>query len=245
MTRASTSRSKQGNNRSGRRLPPKLGCGVCGNDDGKYKCPKCRVPYCSVNCCKEHKKKCSAAQNEKNSTIVAHSNSSPDGKMSAPSQYLPSDALTADPLQNSIRRRRMLEDDNSDCEEEGFRISSDMMSRLNNSAWLKKELSDGGLRQMICEIDSADNDVASENRPGQHRNGKRRKMNISPREIALEKSKILNPKFAGFVDRLLLTAGVLVTGHLIGLQPDEEETEHLMLAPLQKKVNNITPLKDD
>ena len=42
------------------------------------------------------------------------------------------------------------DDDDSDCEE-GFRITSDMMSRLDNSSWLKKELSDGGLRQILCD----------------------------------------------------------------------------------------------
>ena len=33
-------------------------CVVCGSDDGRYKCPKCREPYCSVKCCREHKEKC-------------------------------------------------------------------------------------------------------------------------------------------------------------------------------------------
>jgi len=46
------------------------------------------------------------------------------------------------------------DDDDSDCEK-GFRITSDMMSRLDNSSCLKKELSDGGLRQILRDIDSA------------------------------------------------------------------------------------------
>jgi len=68
---------------------------------------------------------------------------------------------------------------------------------------------------------------------------------LSAREMALEKSKLLNPKFSKFVNKLLLTAGVLVKGHLIGFHHDEENSERLMLVPLQKKVNRITPAQED
>ncbi|KXX77609.1 Protein HIT1 [Madurella mycetomatis] len=38
-----------------RKMPePKL-CGVCGAQPGKYKCPRCSMPYCSVPCNKQHK----------------------------------------------------------------------------------------------------------------------------------------------------------------------------------------------
>ncbi|KAK4122727.1 hypothetical protein N657DRAFT_691210 [Parathielavia appendiculata] len=37
-----------------KKLEPKL-CGVCGIQPGKYKCPRCSVPYCSVACSKQHK----------------------------------------------------------------------------------------------------------------------------------------------------------------------------------------------
>ncbi|KAK4038121.1 hypothetical protein C8A01DRAFT_48241 [Parachaetomium inaequale] len=33
---------------------PKL-CGLCGTQPGKYKCPRCSMPYCSVACSKQHK----------------------------------------------------------------------------------------------------------------------------------------------------------------------------------------------
>jgi len=118
-----------------------------------------------------------------------------------------------------------------------------MMSRLDNSSWLKKELSDGGLRQIQCDIDSAgtEEEESEHRRQDNHKNGKRRRMDADPREVALERSKILNPKFSRFVDRLLLEAGVLVSDHPPGLQPDDGDMEHLMLAPVEKKVNNITP----
>ncbi|KAF6206946.1 hypothetical protein GE061_018182 [Apolygus lucorum] len=36
-----------------------LTCVVCSKlEDVKYKCPSCRGPYCSVQCCKEHKLNC-------------------------------------------------------------------------------------------------------------------------------------------------------------------------------------------
>ncbi|KAH6850878.1 hypothetical protein B0I37DRAFT_123567 [Chaetomium sp. MPI-CAGE-AT-0009] len=37
-----------------RKPEPKL-CGVCGAQPGKYKCPRCSMPYCSVACNKSHK----------------------------------------------------------------------------------------------------------------------------------------------------------------------------------------------
>ncbi|XP_056672446.1 zinc finger HIT domain-containing protein 3 [Monodelphis domestica] len=32
-------------------------CGVC-EEEPKYRCPACRVPYCSVPCYKKHKEQC-------------------------------------------------------------------------------------------------------------------------------------------------------------------------------------------
>ncbi|KAL2195783.1 hypothetical protein P885DRAFT_39405 [Corynascus similis CBS 632.67] len=39
---------------SPKKLLPKI-CGVCGAQPGKYKCPRCSMPYCSVACNKQHK----------------------------------------------------------------------------------------------------------------------------------------------------------------------------------------------
>jgi len=33
----------------------KIPCICCGTDNSKYKCPKCFLKYCSVNCCQLHK----------------------------------------------------------------------------------------------------------------------------------------------------------------------------------------------
>ncbi|PSN44376.1 Zinc finger HIT domain-containing protein 3 [Blattella germanica] len=33
-----------------------MSCNICGNENSKYKCPNCRILYCSLDCWKEHKK---------------------------------------------------------------------------------------------------------------------------------------------------------------------------------------------
>jgi hypothetical protein len=44
--------------------PPSMGapdrteCVTCKAKGSKYKCPACRLPYCSVACCREHKGAC-------------------------------------------------------------------------------------------------------------------------------------------------------------------------------------------
>ncbi|CZR53213.1 uncharacterized protein PAC_03091 [Phialocephala subalpina] len=37
------------------KAPQKKLCGVCNENDGKYKCSRCYLPYCSVTCSKQHK----------------------------------------------------------------------------------------------------------------------------------------------------------------------------------------------
>lgn len=45
-------------------------CCVCGSNEGKYKCPKCRAPYCSVNCSKIHRRQCSGEVVEEQTEMV-------------------------------------------------------------------------------------------------------------------------------------------------------------------------------
>jgi len=169
-----------------------------------------------VKCCKEHKEKC-----PNDDTTHTNKSASNDGAKSTPSSkslYLSSDALTEDPIQNAKKRRRMLECesvDDSDDEEYGWKISKDMMDRVDNSSWLRKELADGGLRQMVATIDNADWEESQKkshmkNNKKRHHHKMSQIVELSPRELALERAKYTNPKFAKFVDRLLLTAGVLV-----------------------------------
>ena len=136
------------------------------------------------------------------------------------SKYLPSDALTADPLENAVKRRRMLDDEDSDSDDEGqgWRLTREMMDRIDNSQWLRNELADGGLRQLISEIDGADEAAAAQGSYHKRRNYNSRnrfadmgKVKMSPRELALEKARRTNPNFGRFMDKLLLTTGILTT----------------------------------
>lgn len=232
-----TARSKR---RPVKREKKTIGCGVCGIDDGKYKCPKCRLPYCSVKCCKEHKLNCTGHEP---SSINPTSKESTQKDIKA-SQYLDANELTNDPLENSMKRRQMLDDDDdSDLEMEGWRITKEMMDRIDSSDWIRQELQDGGLRQIIAEIDVTD-DV-------QEHTFKKRKLNAqpepTPRELALMRARQSNSKFSNFVDRLLVTAGVLVEGDLSMEEQvlsflngnSEEQLGMLALAPVMKKKREV------
>lgn len=172
--------------------------------------------------------------------------------MTRPSKYLPSDRLTVDPLTESRKRRQNLHEDEDYDEDdrEGWRITREMMDRVDGSQWLKSELADGGLRQLIYDIDFAD----EKEEVGKTTNTKRKRnrMGIIPemtaREVALEKAKLSNGKFATFLDKLLLEAGVLkknTTGEteeeavLSSLLHPEENLGPLSLVPIAKKKRKI------
>ncbi len=171
-----------------------------------------------MKCCKEHKESCPALikgtfdtdTDSKSCLQTSKSNTTEGTEMK--SEYVSSDALSADPIENAIRRRKMLDDNESDddsVDEHGWGITKEMMDRLDNSKWLRKELADGGLRQMIATIDNADWEKEVEKKK-RKRNQINQIHELTPRETALERAKYSNPKFANFVDKLLLTAGVLV-----------------------------------
>jgi hypothetical protein len=92
-----------------------------------------------------------------------------------------------------------------------------MKKLIHQSTWLRKELQDGGLRQLIVRIDAASDDEGEDARNNskscrqmrQRNNKTTANTTISVRELALARTKYSHPKFASFVDRILLTAGVL------------------------------------
>jgi len=209
----------------------------------RYKCPKCRLLYCSVNCCKTHKESCSALL--ESSTVTSKEQSSKNTCGVQQSKYLAADELTRDPLENAIRRRKIYEDNEEDLDE-GWRITPQMMDMLDNSEWLRKELQDGGLRQLIAEIDCAD-DVEDDSTRNHSRNYRKplklgAEPELSQREIVYMRIKQTNPKFSEFVDKLMLVAGVLrkeddpeeSISKLLQLE-GRSSLEHLTLVPIQKK----------
>jgi len=153
------------------------------------------------------------------------------------SKYLSAEQLTRDPLENAARRRNMLdEDEDEDLDADGWRITREMMDRIDNSDWLRKELSDGGLRQIIAQIDMADDEEEN-----YQRRKKRPKLgaipDLSPRETALMKARHSNPKFSNFIDRLLVTSKVLVEGE----KTTEQELASFLLGD-KMEVNGMLSL---
>lgn len=193
---------------------------------GRYKCPKCRSPFCCVQCSKEHKaNKCPATSNN-NTTETADVAASTKGN-AAPtnehqSKYLSREELTSNQPQRKRIRRAASGDESDSDDEPGWNITPEMKKLVRQSTWLRKELQDGGLRQLIERIDAASDDEGEDACNISSSSGKMRQCNnttannttISARELALARTKHSHPKFASFVDRMLLTTGVL--------QPAEE-----------------------
>ena len=209
-----------------------------------------------MKCCKEHKTKCPAIiTKDDTKPFESQTESIQNDKRAQHSEYLPSDALTADPIENALRRRKMLDESDSDedsLDEDGWRISKDMMDRLDNSSWLKKELADGGLRQMIATIDNAKWEKKSDKK-------KRKNFQIdqsqelTQKEVALERAKHSNPKFAKFIDSLLLTAGVLVDNSKVeddivsAIFGNDIDSNNFTLAPMpsKRKLNIMKESEND
>lgn len=168
------------------------------------------MPYCSIECCQKHKQ-----QSCQPVTVLEVVTSEPALK----SKYLPSDMLLRDPNLNALHRRTTLDlDDDEDDKEIGWKITRDMMDSINQSQWVKQELQDGGLRQIIYEIESAPNTVLQSGKTEQ--------------EETLERLKSKYPNFRGFLDKLLVTAGVL----------EREKESEDMMSWLYRSEDDLGPL---
>ncbi|XP_044530225.1 zinc finger HIT domain-containing protein 3 isoform X1 [Gracilinanus agilis] len=109
-------------------------CGVC-EERPKYRCPACRVPYCSVPCYKKHKEQCI-------------SNPSPVKKDS----------------DNRFVKTKFLEDkgndwsvaDILDSDDEKDRVSIRKLKDLGDSKELRNLLTNPHLQQLLVSIDQAE-----------------------------------------------------------------------------------------
>eukprot|EP00985_Skeletonema_marinoi_P025641 scaffold19004_cov101-Skeletonema_marinoi.AAC.1 len=210
-------------------------CSVCGKGDGKYKCPKCRSPFCCVQCSKDHKANhCPATKSNDTgdddvskqqsnhtaaaSTVTNSTTTKPQSKYLPAAAFAQSSSISSQP--NKKRMRRPNDDDDSDNDEPGWNITEEMKQMIQRSEWLRKELEDGGLRHLIGHIDAASDVEEEEDDNG---NNNRRKnwgrnankngnTDISQRVLTLARTRHSHPKFATFMDRLLVTAGVLTDG---------------------------------
>ena len=161
--------------------------------------------------------------------------------------------------QHQFKRRRVRRtdsdnegNDDSNDDEPGWNITSEMKERIRQSTWLRKELQDGGLRQLIDEIDAASEEEEEEtsdvHRRGKWTHTKNKNPNVTPisaRELALARAKHSHPKFASFTDQVLLLAGVLQPSNDGGEAGEKEENGHgghLVLAPVPRLNNNSVSL---
>ncbi|KAL3774131.1 hypothetical protein ACHAW5_002090 [Stephanodiscus triporus] len=200
-------------------------CSVCGKGDGR-------------RCSKDHKA----------------NSCPPPAAAAADSTPLP-DPLTP-PQQLGKKRARRHDDDEDDdsrSDEPGWNVTTEMKERVRRSAWLREELRDGGLRSMIERIDAASDEEDDDEDGGGGNRRRRRRVgggggideysSISPRELALARNRHANAKFARFIDRMLLAAGVLLPGSAPGNddRDDRHDGHHLVLAPVPR----IAARRDD
>ncbi|KAK3257366.1 hypothetical protein CYMTET_33544 [Cymbomonas tetramitiformis] len=107
-------------------MPPS--CGVCLQNPSKYKCPKCRIPYCSVECCKKHKE----------SPCVA-----PASEQGPRAPSLP-----------VSRPKRNFEEDEAD--EDAIRLTRRSLTAVALDRNVRSCLRDTNLQKKIADIDSSE-----------------------------------------------------------------------------------------
>jgi hypothetical protein len=130
-----------------------------------------------VTCCKQHKEVCSGKKN-------------PEEEKAKKAPLF----LSALPVLRGYENNVNVDDDDDDESlDEGWKITESMKSALNHSEWLREELKDGGLRELISQI------VVSKNTQ------------------ALLQVQERYPSFRVFQDKLLVVADVLER------QEDEDE----------------------
>ncbi|XP_055054142.2 zinc finger HIT domain-containing protein 3 [Misgurnus anguillicaudatus] len=115
-------------------------CGVCSEQVPKYRCPVCRIRYCSVNCFKKHK---------------ADDSCQPDEEK-APASNLPTPVSSAE--------EPWTVNDLLDEDSQSDRVSLEKLHKLGDSEALKSLLVNPHLRQLMMSVDSAENkDMAMKN----------------------------------------------------------------------------------
>uniref|UniRef100_F6ZP63 Zinc finger HIT domain-containing protein 3 n=1 Tax=Monodelphis domestica TaxID=13616 RepID=F6ZP63_MONDO len=111
-------------------------CGVC-EEEPKYRCPACRVPYCSVPCYKKHKEQCISK---------------------------PPPVMKNGDLGNHFVKTKFLEDkgndwcvaDILDSDDEKDRVSIWKLKDLGDSKELRNLLTNPHLQQLLVSIDQAE-----------------------------------------------------------------------------------------
>ncbi|XP_046839727.1 zinc finger HIT domain-containing protein 3-like [Xenia sp. Carnegie-2017] len=113
-------------------------CGVCKLTESKYRCPACRILYCSVGCYKTHKDLCCKQEFEEVVSCVEVEAKRPLGPDLEPGELC---------------------DDESKYDED--RISEEKLALLDKSQEVKDMLQNKHLRQLIMNINEQ-SDVADQ-----------------------------------------------------------------------------------
>ncbi|CAH6775839.1 zinc finger HIT domain-containing protein 3 [Phodopus roborovskii] len=109
-------------------------CVIC-LEKPKYRCPACRVPYCSVTCFQTHKEQCNPETRPVETRTVAPVNTGSE-------ENKDDDSSIADFL-------------NSDEEED--RVSLQNLKNLGESATLRSLLLNPHLRELMVNLDQGEN----------------------------------------------------------------------------------------
>lgn len=102
-------------------------CNVCKSRDSRYRCPKCVIIYCSLNCFKEHKDSCEVVQ------------------------PVPDKTLSNTINQGSSKPIALSEEEQDDF------VSDDQLCSLKQSTHLRNLLCNRHLKDMLLEINSTEN----------------------------------------------------------------------------------------
>jgi hypothetical protein len=216
--------------------PARPTCSVCNLvENPKYKCPKCRQTYCSVQCCRNHKEHGCKTQSE---TLKASSSSVVPV---AGSKYLPKEELLLVAERSCAQNLASRREGSEICEdlEDGWKITNSMLLAMEKSKWLKTELEDAGLQQIIRKIDLSSAIT-------------RKFKSTTKKDETLDQAKIDYPRFKIFIDKLLVLVGVLERyGKDNDLDLDEwlekeelDDSAQLILKPLDRPVRVRPPTEE-
>eukprot|EP00977_Amphora_coffeiformis_P025926 scaffold23140_cov178-Amphora_coffeaeformis.AAC.1 len=111
-------------------------CSICSAEQPKYKCPKCRDPYCGIECCRKHK--VVGCTTTSSSEVNIRKN-----KYGVPVAAAPEKAVSF--LDSSWQEAF------EDLDDE-WKLKDEMKEALHKSPWLQTELQDGGLQHLLTNI---------------------------------------------------------------------------------------------
>lgn len=109
------------------------GCITCGSSDlrKKYKCPKCRSPYCSLECSKVHKETCT-------------------GVAAPPTRALGPSGVEGAASSSSCKRYH--DELDAQAEENGWRLKQGELALLARASTIQQTLRDPTLRDAVLQV---------------------------------------------------------------------------------------------